>query len=186
MRNPAKALWFSLFEFDVKLESEKAFDNLKGLLVQKGCRVVTEEHPTSISVKQGSIWGISPKTAKKTIECRLSPADSKTHITVSSSLSSDWKNLTAIGSILSVIVAAFCLWISFDLEGFVTTQQPTWWSWIATSGDFVNFGFAEALASLAWWLAVFLTVVVFVEIIIYVYAKLKIDAFAEETLKNIS
>jgi hypothetical protein len=186
MRNPVKALWFSLFEFDVNLEGEKAFDSLKELLIQKGYRVVAEEPPKSISVKQGSIWGMLPKTAKKTIECRLSPADSKTHITVSSSLSSDWKNLTAIGSILSVIVAAFCLWISFDLEGFVATQQPTWWSWIANSGDFVNVQATLWIASMVGWLGVFLTVVVLLEGIIYIYAKSRIDVFAEETLKTMT
>ncbi len=169
----------------MNLKPEEAFENLKELLLQKGCRVVAEESPTSISVKQGSIWGVSPKTAKKTIEGRLSQAGSKTHITVSSSLAKDWKNLTVIGSILSVIVAAFCYWISIDLEGFVATQQPTWWSWIVTSGDFVNFGVAEAFAGLAWWLAVFLSVIVLLEGIIYVYAESRIDVFAKEALKNL-
>jgi hypothetical protein len=174
-----------LFEFDVNLEGEEAFDNLKELLLQKGCREVAEERPRFLSVKQGSIWGISPKTAKKTVECRLSPAGSKTHVAVSSSLSKDWRNLTVVGSLLSVVVAGFCLWISVDLEGFVATGQPSFWSWIVASGDLAHVQAALMFASLAGWLGFFLVVTVLVEGVVYAYAKSRVDGFAEEVLRTL-
>jgi len=154
------------------------------LLLQKGCTVIVEEPPKFISVKQGSVWGMSPRNAKKVISCRLSSAGSGTRIAFSSTLASDWKNLTIIGSALSVIVASLCWWISVDLEGFVATRQPTWWSWIATSGNFVNLEAARAFVSLTRELAAFLGIVIFLEVIIYLYAKSRIDGFAEETLKT--
>lgn len=175
-----------MFELDVNLDGEKTFDSLRELLFQKGCRELAQEPPTSISVKQGSLWGVSPKTAKKTIEFHLSPAGSKTHITVNSSLSEDWKNLTIIGSILSVIMAAFCLWISLDLQGFVTSGLPSLWSWIASSGDLVNVQATLWFAIVTGWLGVFLMAAVLLECIVYAYAKSQIDIFAKETLKTLA
>ncbi len=101
------------------------------MLLQKNCKITAEKPPETISAKQGSLWGMSPRTAKKTITWQLSPAGSTTRIAASSSLSSDWKNMTIVGSALSIVVAAVCLWISADLEGFLSTLQPSWWSWIA-------------------------------------------------------
>ena len=176
----------ALFEFDVNLGSEEAFGSLKELLLQKDCKLVAEELPTLISVRQGSIWGVSPKTAKKTIECRLSVVGSKTHVAVSSSLSEDWKRLTIVGGVLSVVVAAFCFWIYVDLEGFVATLQPSVWSWVVTSGDLVNTQATLMFAALAGWLGVFLAATVLVEDVIYVYAKSKVDGFAEEVLRTLS
>ena len=125
-RNHARACGVCLLERNVKLEIHEAYENLKAVLLQKGCKVIAEEPPTFISVRQGSLWGISPRTSKKVVSCRLSPKDSETRIVVSSSLSSDWKKLTIIGSALSIIVASFCWWIAADLEGFEASQQASY------------------------------------------------------------
>ena len=50
----------SLLELTVGLEIEKAYSELKALLLRRDCRIVAEESPVLISVKQGSLWGISP------------------------------------------------------------------------------------------------------------------------------
>ncbi len=100
---------FFLVEKIVSLEIEKAYEELKSLLLKKGCRIIAEEPPARISVKQGSVWGISPTSAKKVLTYSLSPVASGTRISCSSSLASDWKNLTIIGSALSVIVAGSVL-----------------------------------------------------------------------------
>ena len=168
------------------LEIRKAYENLKAALLQKGCEVIAEEPPTFISVRQGSLWGISPRTAKKVVNCRFSSGDSGTRIVVSSSLSSDWKNLTIIGSALSIIVAVLCWWIASDLEGFAASQQASYWSWIITNGDYTNLELAQAFSGLTRGLAIFLAVVVFLEVVIYVYVKSRIDRFAEENLKPLN
>ena len=171
-----------MFERNVGLETEKAYADLKALLLRKGCRIVAEEPPTFISVKQGSLWGISPRTAKKVVRYRLSPVDSGTRISCSSSLASDWKNLTIIGSALAILLMALCWWITADLEAFMITQKPSYWSWIATVDSYIDFQTGQMLVSLTGMLAVFLAIIIALEAVIAVYAHLRINTFAEETL----
>ena len=170
----------------MSLGINEAYADLKTLLLKRGCRVVAEEPPTLISIKQGSLWGISPRTAKKVASYRLSPVDSGTRISCSSSLASDWKNLTIIGIILSVIVMAFCWWLAADLEAFMITQEPSYWSWIVTVDSYIDFQTGQMLVSLTRMLTVFLTIIIALEAVIAVYAHSRINAFAEETLKALS
>ncbi|MCW4046521.1 MAG: hypothetical protein NWE99_03030 [Candidatus Bathyarchaeota archaeon] len=165
---------------------EDAYAKLKEVLLKKGCKIVAEETPMSISAMQGSLWGITPKTAKKQVIYRLFPHDSRTQITASSSLASDWKNLTIVGSALAVLVAAMCGWIAIDLETFTATQKPSSWSWIATVDGYANLQVAQMLANLGKVLAVFLAVVIVLEVVIALYAHFRVNAFAEETLSLLS
>jgi hypothetical protein len=172
----------SLVERTVGLEIEKAYADLKAVLLEKNCRIIEEEAPTFISVRQGSLWGISPLTAKKNVNYRFDAVDSGTRITCSSSLASDWKNLTIIGSALAVVVVALCLWMSMDLDALVATQQPSYWSWIATVDGYIDFQTAQMFAGLTRMLAVFLAIILVAEVVIVVYVHFRINSFAEETL----
>ena len=176
----------SLLERTVGLKIEKAYAELKALLLQRGCRILAEEPPALISVKQGSLWGISPKTAKKVVTYRLATVNSGTRITCSSSLTSDWKNLTIIGTALAVLVASLCWWIAVDLDAFMITQQPSYWSWIVTVDSYIDFQTAQMLAGLTKMLAVFLAIITAIEAVIAVHAHFRINVFAEETLKALS
>jgi hypothetical protein len=171
-----------LVERTVDLEIEKAYEDLKALLLKKDCRIIAEEPPALISVKQGSLWGISPLTAKKVVNYRLAPVDSGTLITCSSSIAPDWKNLTILGSALAVVVASLCWWIAMDLDALVTTQQHGYWSWIATVDGYIDFQTAQSFANLTRMLAVFLAFILAAEVVIVVYVYFRINAFAEETL----
>jgi hypothetical protein len=170
----------------VSLGINEAHADLKAFLLRKGCRIVAEEPPTFISVKQGSLWGISPRTAKKVVQYHLSPVDSGTRISCSSSLASDWRNLTIIGSALAVLLMALCLWITTDLEAFMITQESTYWSWIVMVNSYIDFQTGQMLVGLTRMLAVFLAIIIALEVVIAVYAHSKINAFAEETLKTLS
>jgi len=172
----------SLVERTVGLEVEKAYAELKALLLEKNCRIIAEEAPGLISVRQGSLWGISPLTAKKVVNYRLVSVDSGTQITCSSSLASDWKNLTVIGCALAVVVASLCLWISMDLDALVTTQQQSYWSWIAMVGGYIDVQTAQMFAGLTRMLTVFLAIILAAEVAIVVYVHFRINTFAEETL----
>jgi hypothetical protein len=174
-----------LVEQTFPVTNEKAYAKLKAILLENGCRVVAEEPSTFLEVRQGSLWGISPRAAKKVISCRFVPMDSGTRVTLSSRLASGWKNLTIVGSVLAVIVASVCWWISLDLEGFITTHQASYWSWLTTSDGYVSYEFAQTFAGLSRWLGVFLIVVVILEALIFAYASKKIDAFAEDCLKSV-
>jgi hypothetical protein len=175
-----------LLERTVGLKIEQAFAELKALLLTRGCRIVAEEPPTYISVKQGSLWGVSSGTAKKVLSYRLVPVDSGTRIAYSSKLASDWKNLTIIGSALAVLVTALCWWIAIDLDAFMTTQERSYWSWIATVEGYIDFQTGQMLVSLTRMLAVFLAIIVALEVVIAVYAHFRINAFTEETLRALS
>jgi hypothetical protein len=56
-----------LAERTVNLEVEKAYAELKGFLLLKNCRIIAEEAPVLISVRQGSLWRLSPVTVKKNL-----------------------------------------------------------------------------------------------------------------------
>ncbi|MBT0158747.1 hypothetical protein G4O51_02050 [Candidatus Bathyarchaeota archaeon A05DMB-2] len=165
---------------------EDAYAKLKEVLLKKGCKIVTDETSMSISAVQGSLWGITPRTAKKQVIYHLLPHNSGTRITASSLLASDWKNLTIVGSVLAVFVATMCGWIAIDLETFAATQKPSSWTWIATVDGYANLQVAQMLANLCRGLAVFLAVVIVLEVVIALYAHFRINAFAEETLSLLS
>jgi len=171
-----------LVEKIVSLEIEKAYEELKSLLLKKGGRIMAEEPPARISVKQGSVWGISPTSAKKVMIYRLSPVASGTVISCSSSLASDWKILTIIGSALSVLIAGLCWWMAIDLEAFTVTQTPSYWSWLATSDGYANFQLVQAFAGLTRVLAVFLVIMMVLEVAIVVYVRSRINEFTKDTL----
>lgn len=137
-------------------------------------------------IRQGSLWGMSPKTAKKIIDMTLAPADSGTAVTSSSRLSSDWKNLTIIGCALAAVLVGLCSWITLDLNSFVVTGKPTFWSWIVTANGSVRFSVAEAFGNLARSLAIFLSVVIALEIAIVLYVHAGIERFSQETLEALS
>jgi hypothetical protein len=175
-----------MFERTVDLQIEQSFAELKAFLLEKGCKVLVEELPTYISVKQGSLWGIFPRAAKKVVNYRLSPVNHGTRISYSSSLSADWKNLTVSGSAFAVLVASLCWWIAMDLEAFMITQQPSFWSWIASVDGYIDFQRGQMFVSLAKMLTLFLVIILAIEVGAAVYAHLRINSFAEETLKELT
>ena len=72
-----------------------------------------------------------------------------------------------------------------DLSAFMVDGNPRFWSWIITVGDTVKFSAGETFVNLALGLAVFLSVVIALEIGIYFNAKAKIELFAQEALKGL-
>jgi hypothetical protein len=175
-----------LAERTVSIKIEEAYADLKAALVEKGCKVLSEEPPRQILVKQGSLWGMSPKTAKKTVDINLASVDSGTRVTCSSKLASDWKNITAVGCALAFVLVGVCLWMATDLGAFMVTHEPSFWSWLVTVEGNVDLQAGQTLVNLTWGLAVFLSVVILLEIAIVVYVHSKINTFAEETLNQIS
>jgi hypothetical protein len=174
-----------LVEKIVGLDVEKTYAKLKTVLVESGCKIVSEQPPASVSVIQGSVWGISPKTAKKIVTFALSSEGSESKIAASSRLASDWRKLAVAGIVLSAIVALLCLWIGFDLQAFATRSELSFWSWIVT-GSPVGLVLANLVAKLSFGLAVFLTIVIVLEVFVMFHASRKVDAFANESLRSIT
>jgi hypothetical protein len=174
-----------LLEQTVNLKIEDIYPKLKTILIKKGCNVISEE-PTQICFKQGSLWGISPKTAKKTITVSLEPVSDGTQVKFSSKLASDWKNITLIGCALAFALVGVCVWMITDLGSFIATREPSFWSWLVTFGGNVDLVAAQSLVNLTWGLAVFLSVIILLEVAIVVYAHFKIDTFTQDALNQLS
>jgi hypothetical protein len=174
-----------LLEQMVNLTVQEAYEKIRFALADEKGRFVLEKSPKQIVVKQGSLWGISPKTAKKTIEIDLEPSDNGTKVKCISKLSSDWKNITLIGCVLAAILIGVCIWMIIDLTAFMSTNVPSVWSWLVTEGGNVNALAGKAFINLAWELAVFLTIVIVLEAVIVVYVRSKIDLFASKILETL-
>ncbi len=175
-----------MLERTVSLEIDEAYTAIKGAFADKGCKIISEQPPNKIFFKQGSLWGISPSSAKKEILVNLEVANSGTKITYNSSLCSDWKNITLIGCILATILVGICLWMGFDLSTFVVTHKHSFWSWLITVNGNVDFQVGQAFVNLAKTLATFLSVIIFLEIGITIYVHKRLNRFAQQILHSIS
>ncbi|MGD6807903.1 MAG: hypothetical protein ACQCN4_13215 [Candidatus Bathyarchaeia archaeon] len=170
----------------VNLTVEDAYAKLKAQLLAKGCKIVSEVPPNQLSVRQGSLWGVAPRTAKKTVNMTLEASEEKTLIKYSSKLTSDWKNITVIGCILAFILAAVCLWLATDLGAFLNTGNPSFWRWLVSARGQVAFQAGEAFVNLAWGLAVFLFIIIAAEAIVYFYCGSRVETFATEVVGELA
>jgi hypothetical protein len=161
-----------------------AYEDLKVHFEQKGCKIRSETAPTALTVKQGSLWGISPQNAKKIVTCTLSPNETGTKISCQSKLSRDWINLTVIGTAMSVVLVGVCLWMSLDLAAFLDTGRFSTWSWIASVGSYVDYDMGQSFVGLTRMLAAFLTVIILSEVAIALYAHSRIDLFTKSVLSG--
>jgi hypothetical protein len=175
-----------LAETKVAQEIGEAYAHLKTVLLAKGCRITAEHQPTSVEVMQGSLWGIMPKTAKKIVVFQLSAAEKGMRIASTSKLSSGYMKFAVAGCVFAVALAVLCVWISLDLAAFAASQSHSVWSWLAEAGGYVDVQGAVLLSGLTQTFAVFLTIMLVLETCILLLAKLKVDSFAEEVLRDSS
>lgn len=159
---------------------------MKGCLAEKGCKTVSEDPPKHLLVRHGSLWGVSPATAKKELDFTFTPLDSGTEVTCSSRLNSDWKNLTIIGCALAAVLVGVCFWIAVDVSAFMISGKPTFWSWLASVNGMVDTTAAQTLVNLTKALALFLSVVTVLDIAVAAFTYKKIDDFARAVLDALS
>jgi hypothetical protein len=164
-------------EQTVNMPIADAYADLKSHLEKEGSKILSETAPTALVVRQGSLWGIAPQNAKKSVTCTLSQTGSETKISCSSKLSKDWVNITVIGIMLSIVLVGVCLWISIDLAHFLDTGVTSTWSWIASAGVYIDYNSGESFVNLTHMLAGFLTAVILAETVLLFYARSLVDAF---------
>jgi hypothetical protein len=174
-----------LFKRTVNLEIEETYSKLKLALTSKDCRVIFEKTPNQICLRQGSLWGISSKTAKKNLDVNLETVNEGTMISCVSTLASDWKNITIIGCGFATILIGLCIWMATDLSSLIFTHAPGFWGWLVMVGSYVDYRAAQAFVRLTWGLAGFLSLIIVLEALIVVNARSKIDVFAEDNLMKI-
>jgi hypothetical protein len=174
-----------MIERTINLEATQTYADLKAALLKGGCRIIQEEPSTLIIAKQGSLWGISPKAAKKNIQVNIEPEGSHSKVKCSSKLSADWKNVTLVGCIFALLLIIICVWIAIDLNSYAATLNPSFWSWIVSNQGIPNLQVSRAFTLLTGLLAVFLSVVVVIEAVITIRVNTKIDDFTKETLNSL-
>lgn len=167
----------------LKAEVGSAFTQLKTLLTKNKCEVTAENAPFSLSALQGSLWGVTPKTAKKTLKFQLSQTSLGTHISGTSNLSLNYVKLSVAGCVFAVLLSAVCVWISMDLNTFITTRSPNSWSWMINNGGYVNVQGALLLSKLTRVFMAFLLFTLALETAILVYVHRKVGEFAIEILE---
>jgi len=165
---------------------EKAYTELKTVLQKMGCKVTAELPHRSLVAYQGSLWGLSPRTAKKTIQFTLKPQGDKTAVSYRSSIASDWRNVTVIGCVIAAVLAGVCVWMALDLTWFMADGNPGFWSWIITANGTVRFQAGEAFVNLSWGLAVFLIVVIAFEAAVYCSCSRNIGSYARQAVAEVA
>jgi hypothetical protein len=164
------------------LKIESVYSEMKTVLLEKGCKIVSEEPPKHIVFRHGSLFGISPKYAKKIVSYHTSPYKSGTKIISYSSISSDWANLTLWGNVIAGIMAVVFWWIALDIDKYLASGKSGYWTWLAEA-----FGYPYAqrtffMINLTKALSIILLITILLEILDVFIVYRKIDTFAKETL----
>ncbi len=170
----------------VKTEIEVAFTQLKTLLTKEKCEITAENAPLRLSALQGSIWGFSPKTAKKTLTFQFFQTNLGTHISSASALSSDYVRLTAIGYVFAVVLTVFCFWIYGDLNKFSVMHLPGIWGWLINTDGYTYAQNALLLSEIARICTALLVFMLAVETVVLVYVKRHVGKFAMEILSKVT
>jgi hypothetical protein len=169
----------------INSEINKAYVDLKSVLTQDGCKIISEQAPKQLLVKQGSLWGMTPTGAKKKITINLTSVDTGTQVKSTSKLSSDWQNITLIGCVLAAVLVAVCGWMALDLTAFMTSGNASFWSWLATVNGRPDLQVSQSLVNLTEALAVFLLVIIILEVIDVIYVRGRIDNFMKAKLEKL-
>ncbi len=172
-----------LSEKSIPLPIEQTYTQLKNILLKSKCKIIEEKPFQCISVKQGSLNGILPKSAKKTVKYYLSPEGTGTKITSCTKIASDWANLTLYGNILAAVLAGIFLWIAADMDNYMLTAKPSFWTWIARAYGYPDLRYVMFMINVTRAIAIFLALTVALEILIVIYVYPRKDAFAQETLQ---
>jgi len=175
-----------LLEGSVEFEIEAAYSKLRALLISKDCGVLSEEPPKHVLIKQGSLRGVSPRNAKKTVSYHIFPNKAGTRILAYSSVSSDWANLTIWGSVAAGVVAVLFWWIAADITAFLVDGTSGYWTWLAPAFGYPNVQYALFMTNVTKALSIVLFITILFEILDFIVVHRKIDTFAVETLNELA
>lgn len=165
---------------------EEAYANLKKILLDNKCKLLVEDWPKSICVRQGSLSGVFPLSAKKVVSFYFYSEGSGTKISCSSQISSDWKNLTLYGSIVAAVMAGMFLWIAFDINCYLANGAKGFWAWLGQWYEVYNVLGGLFMARLMQLLAILLVVMILFEVLIVVYVYPRRNSFGKRVLERMT
>jgi len=164
---------------------EQTYIILKKILLNSNCKIISENPSQHICVSQGSLRGILPMSAKKVVTFNLFNKGSGTKLETFSRISTDWKNLTLLGSIITAILMGIFIWILIDMNSYFETARPVFWAWLAQMYGSYDSGGAMFIIRLIQSLTIFLVFTIVFEIIIVIYVYPRKDAFSRQVLEKI-
>ncbi len=167
---------------NVSTEVKSTYSELKRILLDRGCKIISEESPMHIVVSHGSLRGVSPRNAKKVVDYRISPHNSGARISSQSSVSSDWANLTLWGNVAAAVLAAIFWWIASDITNLLVDGKSGYWTWLASAFGYPNIQYAFFMVNITKALSVVLLVTIILEILDVLIVYRRINMFAEMTL----
>jgi hypothetical protein len=175
-----------LLKRSIALEIEKAYSELKIILIERGSKIISEAPPEHISIRHGSLRGVSPKSAKKTVNFHMFQDRTTTKIEVGSTLSSDWINLTVVGNIIAGFVAVAFWWIASDIADLVVNGNSGYWTWLAEVFGYPNVQYTLFMSDVLKALSIVLVVTIILEILDFFIVYRRMDAFAKEILNELA
>jgi hypothetical protein len=171
---------------NVSTEIKSSYSELKGILLDKGCKIISEESPTHIIVSHGSLRGVSPRNAKKVVDYRILPHNSGARIISQSSVSSDWANLTLWGNVAAAVVAMIFWWIASDITNLLVDGKSGYWTWLTGAFGYPKIQYAFFMVNITKALSVVLLVTIILEILDVFIVYRRINMFAEMTLDELT
>lgn len=175
-----------LFERKFSQSIEQTYSGLEKTLVDSNCKIIAKEPPHCIRVTQGSLFGVSPMSAKKVVSFDVCAEGSQTTVVSSTQIASDWKNLTLYGNVLTAFVIGVFLWITIDMNNYIQTTKLGFWAWVAKIFESSNMEAAILVSNLIQAIAVFLVLVVIIEILIVIYVYPRKNTFAQRILEKMT
>ena len=175
-----------MVEGTVNLRIEKAYSELKAILLKRNCIIVSEEPPKRMAIQHGSLRGVTPKSAKKVVRFDAFPHKLGTRIVGYSAVSSDWANLTLWGSIIAGFMATIFWWIASDIAALVAYGKYGYWTWLARAFGYPDIQYALFMIDVTKALSIVLVVTIFLEIFDVFFVYRKIDTFASEIIHELS
>jgi hypothetical protein len=175
-----------LLKRSIALEIEKAYAELKTILIERDSKIISEAPPEHISIRHGSLRGVSPKSAKKIVNFHMFQNKTMTKIEVNSTLSSDWIHLTVVGNVIAGFVAAAFWWIASDIADLAINGISGYWTWLAEVFGYPNIQYTLFMSNVLKALSIVLVVTIILEILDFFIVYRRIDVFAKEILYELA
>jgi hypothetical protein len=173
-----------LIERIVSLDPQKAYEELKNLLMRNDCRIVREEPSKTIVVEHGSVLGRTPKSIEKRITFTLIPYENKTRIISVTSLTKDMTYLTISIYVMWVAVLIAFGFLVAEMISFVSSIRQ-----IIIKNPLMSLYFYDIYHNLLYasQIIIILYIIAIISLIIGVistiYIYLRRERFSEEILR---
>ncbi|NLE06657.1 MAG: hypothetical protein GX638_17875, partial [Crenarchaeota archaeon] len=116
------------------------------------------------------------------IKLKFIQSDQDICIKTETELTSGYLKFTLLGYFLSAILMIFCIWVGWDLQSYVLTNDLGTWGWLIQSQGQQNFMQTTIIIRLMWIFIAILSSTIVLETYLIWNIKNKIGNFVEEKI----